>query len=115
MKQLACLKCSSPLEPRAGAGRPAIYCGEPCRRLAEYEIRRLDRRIAGYEQELRGLRYDGPGFDDSERLKRMRALRRWIAADEARLRLLLGGQPAGVTGGQNGVDQSGGPAVADDE
>lgn len=111
MKQLACLKCSSPLEPRAGAGRPAIYCGEPCRRLAEYEIRRLDRRMAGYEQELRGLRYDGPDdFDDTERLKRMRALRRWIAADEARLRLLLGG-----SGGRNGADQSIGAAAAGDQ
>lgn len=39
-----------------------------------------------------------------------RALRRWIAADEARLRLLLGG-----SGGRNGADQSSGAAAAGDQ
>lgn len=99
-----CIKCGSPLAPKAGTGRPAIYCGESCRRLVEYEIRRLDRRIAGYELELRGLRYDGPDdFDDTERQKRMRALRRWITEDEARLLALLSG-----AGGRAGADQSNG-------
>lgn len=101
---LQCIKCGSPLAPKAGTGRPAIYCGESCRRLVEYEIRRLDRRIAAYELELRGLRYDGPDdFDDTERQKRMRALRRWVTEDEARLLTLLGG-----AGGRAGADQSNG-------
>lgn len=101
---LQCIKCGSLLAPKAGTGRPAIYCGEPCRRLVEYETRRLDRRIAAYELELRGLRYDGPDdFDDTERQKRMRALRRWIVDDEARLRVLLGGAEV-----RAGADQSNG-------
>lgn len=94
MATLACVKCGGAIERKPGPGRPPSYCSELCKRLVEYEVRRLDRRLAGYALELRGLRYDGPAhFDDdeAERLKRMRALRRWIDVDERRLRVLIGG------------------------
>jgi hypothetical protein len=40
-----CRKCGADLPARPRRGRPAAYCSEPCRRLAEYEIRRIDRRL----------------------------------------------------------------------
>lgn len=89
---MTCARCRATFEREPGPGRLPAYCGLVCRRLAEYEIRRLDRRIAGYEIELRGLKYDGPDDyqdEERERLKRMRALRKWIADDEARLRDLV--------------------------
>ncbi|KAB2868478.1 MAG: hypothetical protein IT503_14370 [Burkholderiaceae bacterium] len=87
-----CVKCGNLFEREPGPGRPAAYCGATCRRLVEFEIRRLDRRIAAYELEQRALKYDGPGDDEwneRERQRRMRALRKWLAADEARLRELV--------------------------
>lgn len=89
---MTCARCRATFEREPGPGRPPAYCGVTCRRLAEYEIRRLDRRIAVYELEQRGLKYDGPAdfdHDEQERQKRMRALRKWIADDEARLRDLV--------------------------
>lgn len=94
MAPLTCIKCGTAIERAPGAGRPPRYCGDACKRLVEYEIRRLDRRLAGYELEQRGLKYDGTAqWDDEEeeRQKRMRALRKWIRQDEARLRFLLVG------------------------
>lgn len=97
-----CLKCRAPLAPHTGPGRPASYCGKACRRLAEFEARRLDRRIAGYEEQLRttlanrdpfGLDVDHLG---RTRRQRLGDLRRWIREDEERLRALLSGAPADV-------------------
>jgi hypothetical protein len=90
MQPLTCAKCGSPLERAPGPGRPPSFCGAACKRLVEYEVRRLDRRIADYELEQRGLKFDGPDHDDRDRQRRMRALRRWIRADRERLRALLG-------------------------
>ena len=90
---MTCAKCGSAIERTPGPGRPPSYCSDLCKRLVEYEVRRIDRRLSGYEIELRGLKYDGPDWDEEaegERQKRMRALRRWIQGDEVRLRELLG-------------------------
>jgi|CXWK01.1.fsa_nt_gi hypothetical protein len=90
-----CLKCRAPLAPHTGPGRPASYCGSACRRLAEYEIRRIDRRLADYVLKLREAQADrepyGVDTDHLGRTKRQRVadLRKWIAEDEDRLRALV--------------------------
>ncbi|RTL08574.1 MAG: hypothetical protein EKK62_06895 [Acidimicrobiia bacterium] len=90
-KPTTCAKCGTALAPYAGTGRPSAYCGEVCRRLAEYEIKRIDRRLAAYELERRELKAEGPDpFDDDARQRRLRALRKWTATDERRLRELVG-------------------------
>lgn len=93
MAGLTCAKCKAAIEPRPGPGRPPTYCSDACKRLIEFELRRIDRRLAKYESDRRELLYDGPyddSWDEAERKKRLRALRRWIDEDEARLRQLAG-------------------------
>lgn len=96
-KAITCLKCRAPLPVRSGTGRPAVYCGETCRRLAEYEIRRLDRRLGRYEDELREELADRNPADHwidnlgRSRPQRINDLKKWIAADEQRLREITGG------------------------
>lgn len=86
-----CASCAAPLESHAGPGRPATYCSEGCRRLAEFRIRTLVRRIDRYETDRRNLLVRGiDPFDDAARQRRLRALRRWINEDNAALRGLLG-------------------------
>ena len=46
--RLRCLVCHRPID-RPQTGRPPSYCGESCRRLAEFEIRRVDRRLSKLE------------------------------------------------------------------
>jgi hypothetical protein len=38
---MQCLKCKKPLEPMAKKGRKQRYCSVACRRLTEFETRRL--------------------------------------------------------------------------
>lgn len=98
VEKRACLKCGATLAPAEGPGRPSTYCGEACRRLAEFELRRLDRRLAKYEAELReelADRNEPDAWIDNlgrDRPQRIRDLRKWIKADEARLRQLVGPQ-----------------------
>jgi hypothetical protein len=81
----SCLKCGSPLDHTPGTnGRPPSYCGEACRRLAEYEIRRINRRLEQLEASLSNLRING--FDHF-----MEKTQAEIALQEARLRALLEG------------------------
>lgn len=92
-KSTICASCGSPLEPHAGAGRPAVYCGPVCRRASEFAIRRVIARLDKAEVELRDVRA-GSGsaifLDQAERRSRARVLKRWIAEDRAKLRALLG-------------------------
>lgn len=83
-----CASCGAELEPKSGAGRPSVYCSEPCRRMAEFQIRALVRRLDKAEIELRGIK---AGEWCSQPERRIRALRRWIKKDTAKLRALLGG------------------------
>src|SRR5262245_54118396 len=93
---LRCVKCGSPLERASGAGRPPTYCGDACKRLVEYEVRRIDRRLSKYEDELREEQADRNGADHRidnlgrTRTQRINDLRKWIQADEERLAQLLG-------------------------
>jgi len=97
-KPLTCLRCGTALGDGPPTGRPPRYCGDLCKRLTEYEVRRLDRRLSGYEIELREELADRTAAADAwiDKLGRSRAqrigdLRRWIKADTERLRALLGG------------------------
>jgi hypothetical protein len=93
MSDAACAVCGADLEPRSGPGRPPRYCGEACRRIAEFKLRALVRRIERQEIELRELAVrDGSLGDEerSERRSRRRVLRRWLEADNRALRALLG-------------------------
>lgn len=51
-----CVQCGDPLRPRRGGpGRPARYCSELCRRVGEYELRRLLRRLERADVEVEDL------------------------------------------------------------
>ncbi len=91
---LICLKCGGTVS-KSKNGRPPVYCGPSCRRSAEFEIRRLDRRIARLEDQLceeRGLR--GPFKDVCDlygrgREARIAYLEGEITTAEIRFKLLL--------------------------
>ena len=88
-----CVKCFRPLA-RGPVGRPAAYCSPGCRRAAEYELRRLQRRLERLEDERERWRraVAGVGFFTgspayaSAMLARVEAE---VAEAEARLRSLL--------------------------
>jgi hypothetical protein len=56
-KATTCLKCGSPVA-RSPRGRPKTYCGPVCRRLTEYSIRRLTRRLTDLENRASHLRHE---------------------------------------------------------
>jgi hypothetical protein len=93
-KTLVCASCGAEFEPEGGPGRLTVYCSEPCRRMAEYRIRAVVRRVNANEIELRELKSGGGMMlNDEERTHRMRVLRRWIKRDNVQLRALLGAKP----------------------
>ena len=47
-----CIKCDRQLHPQEGPGRPRRWCSVGCRRAAEYELRRLVRRLDDVEGQL---------------------------------------------------------------
>ena len=89
MEKLACASCGAALEPSPGPGRPKTYCSEACRRVAEFQIRGIVRRLEKYELELRELKVHTNHWDLPWRGRRMRALKRWIETDTAKLREIL--------------------------
>ena len=89
----SCASCGTPLEPRDGPGRPSVYCSEGCRRLAEFRLRAIVKRLDAAELELRRVSAERSGFGalrGSERRRRVQTLKRWIAEDLAKMRSLLG-------------------------
>lgn len=85
-----CPSCGAEVEPSTGVGRPRVYCGETCRRVAEFRIRALSKRLDKNEVELRELQGGGGFWSDDERRKRVRLLKAWLAEDRAELAKLLG-------------------------
>src|SRR5262245_65836804 len=89
-----CVKCTRAIETN-GTGRPAIYCSVPCRRSAEFEIRRLVRRLEKLEDEqrvfLRRRGYQRDYYDDYGRSYKQAKedTEREIHEAEQRLRLLV--------------------------
>ncbi len=77
---------------RPATGRPSLYCSVACRRVAEAELRRLDRRLASLEAERDKVSLDGAmGYDyptaDQYR-RRQAAIETAIAGATERQRLL---------------------------
>jgi hypothetical protein len=81
----ACLKCAAPLK-RPDVGRPPAYCSPACRRAAEYELERLQRRLEKLETYAADLRLMG----DPDR--QARKVDQELEQAERRLRELLAGQ-----------------------
>lgn len=76
---------------RPATGRPPLYCSVACRRVAEAELRRLDRRLASLEAErdriaLDGVTYNYPSADMNRR--RLAAIETAIAGATERQRQL---------------------------
>ena len=92
MTSRTCLKCGRAVE-QLPTGRPRSYCSTACRRTAEFEIRRLVRRIERLDtdlEHLRGVRDDGiPDVYGHSPKKRRALLAQGIREAEARLRALL--------------------------
>lgn len=79
---MSCPKCGGEVQGHEGRGRPSVYCSATCRRLAELEIRRLQRLLEALEKRrslarLNGWRKDVDGVEAE------------IARLEGRLRLLV--------------------------
>ncbi len=93
-----CPKCGKSVVQKPGDGRPEVYCGIPCRRLAEYEIKRVQRAIVNAEDEQKEWRQraDLGMHDDLVGQPGLSARKAdWYAGEvarlEARLRELVGG------------------------
>jgi hypothetical protein len=86
MASEACLKCAAPLQ-RPEVGRPPTYCSPACRRSAEFELRRLQRRIERLERFALDLRLMGDIDGQGRKIKRE------IGRAEQRLLELLAGHP----------------------
>jgi len=89
-----CLQCGAELQ-KPKTGRHPSYCSVGCRRSAEYEITRLNRRIDSFENDLaheRGLQGPFPDICDGfgrHVQDRVNHLQKELGAAENRLRLLL--------------------------
>lgn len=51
-----CKVCGATIQSSIKKGRPAVYCGTGCRRMAEYDIRRANDVITALENRARDLR-----------------------------------------------------------
>ena len=54
--RISCRQCSGDLGELLAIGRPRAYCSSRCKRLTEYEIRRLQRRLVTLEDQAAQLR-----------------------------------------------------------
>lgn len=93
-----CIKCGAALQEQTGRGRPALYCGRACRRAAELEIRRINNRLSGLEDQLMRARLPGclvltPIADIEAELGRQ----------ETRLRQLLAAGEGNCTAGETAL------------
>ncbi|MGH8645222.1 MAG: hypothetical protein ACREX4_12455 [Gammaproteobacteria bacterium] len=74
------------------AGRPSEYCSTGCRRAAEFEIRRVNRRLESLETDLSSLRMCENDFMDvygRTHPERVAAVEAELATLKARFRELL--------------------------
>jgi hypothetical protein len=56
--QRKCPKCGGPVPHSSGPGRPSVYCGVPCRRVAEHELRRLQSLLRRSQQKAQDAAFD---------------------------------------------------------
>jgi hypothetical protein len=75
-----CIVCGSELEQPA-TGRPRTYCGEPCRRAAEYELRRAQSLLLSAERsEMRARSKLSRWANDDESGWRRSGGRKWTGS-----------------------------------
>ena len=89
-----CVKCAAALPPLSGVGRPQQYCSTACRRVGEYEIRRVQRRLIQLEDDLQREGHCRLALRDMlgrDLVQRVADLQADIATNEARLRALIDG------------------------
>lgn len=105
---MTCVKCGKPLPERSGPGRPQVFCGKACRRVAEYELRRLQKALQGVEESLRHHREslalsDGYGFTCCGRKKAEHVVIIDVERGglEDRLRCLLDGDDENAASGDS--------------
>lgn len=91
---MKCIKCGRNFITEANTGRPPSYCSTACRRSAELEITRINRRLEALEDELIGYKKWGKGrdYDGRNREQLIELQQEIIAETEERLRLLLESQ-----------------------
>ncbi len=72
-------------------GRPPLYCSVACRRVAEAELRRIDRRLASLEAERDRVTLDGASYNyptAAQNARRLAAIETAIAGATERQRQL---------------------------
>jgi len=93
LSEKVCRKYGAPLPEAAATGRPATYCSVACRRMAELEVKRINRRLEALEERLSERLLQGDtGLKDlagRNHREQMAALKAEIARQEERLRALL--------------------------
>ena len=93
-KLMKCQTCGTEIEKPA-TGRPKRYCSTACRRVAEFEIRRLNKRIGRLEERFddESEQVDAPTpWDDvygRNPAARLAAVEKLIRRAETRLKTLL--------------------------
>lgn len=91
-EKVCCRKCGAALK-RPKTGRPPVWCSTACRRAAEYEVKRVNRRLEVLETQRdrlisdgdNGMRYMG-GRTHAQQIKGVQTA---INKNEERLRSLL--------------------------
>lgn len=87
-----CIKCGLFFQTAATTGRPSDYCSISCRRSAEYEIGRINKRLANLEDDLvneKRYKHNGANASGQRYPERLAALQEAISEGEARLKKLL--------------------------
>lgn len=85
MPRAYCRQCGSDLDQRMAPGRPRTYCSSRCKRLTEYEVRRLQRRLEALESLAAEVRARQSPWDDG----RLEMLNRQIEEATDRLGALV--------------------------
>jgi hypothetical protein len=89
---IQCVKCGQSFETKATTGRPPSYCSTACRRSAEYELGRINRRLASLEDRLESEKLSlrkGGDAEERRRGERIAALEAMITETEIRFKQLL--------------------------
>ncbi|MGH8659840.1 MAG: hypothetical protein ACREV4_15545 [Gammaproteobacteria bacterium] len=97
MSELACRSCGA-LLAKPKAGQRQFYCSAGCRKSAEYEIRRVNRRLESLETSLSSMRINPRDeflemIDGRTHSERVAAVEAELAILKARFRELLDDGP----------------------
>lgn len=100
-REKLCPQCGSTLL-QASTGRPRVYCGEVCRRSAEYELRRVQALLTRAERAVQTTAFELSDAEQWELKRLQRRLDFWcaeVAELNGRLRRVLAGQASAAEPG----------------